>query len=241
MKQGLSSSTDSDNTQPSTRSPSKDGKVDNDDDDDDGDKVSNNNTIITAKQVYSLTDNCQLKRVLQQKPKASSPPSSDWTEKIKGLLLPTLRPYQEAAVEWMLQREQETAQTKSDEWKLAWIVVVFLKSQQHAHVIPLYEYKQLQEQQQQYGVEKEENILLFNPFTGWFADSIKQAQSMMMASAATTTTATTDTTTTTREGVSNGVYRENQQTTFLLLFKCFTHPSLPCSSLPHCLHFMIRF
>jgi E3 ubiquitin-protein ligase SHPRH len=102
----------------------------------------------TAKQVYSVTDNVQLMAVMQTQP----PPLC-----IPGLV-PTLRPYQEHAVRWMLQRERGLGVT-GDEWKLAWHVLT-------ADTPALTEW------------EGADDVLLYNPFLGWLTKSVNEARSM---------------------------------------------------------------
>ena len=70
---------------------------------------------ITAKTVYDLIDNVKLQEYEQNGGYDSKPLS------IPGLL-PTLRPYQEAAVRWMLRREQ-CPSSENSEWELAWVVL----------------------------------------------------------------------------------------------------------------------
>ena len=72
------------------------------------------NTLITAKDVYSQVDNAHSDEF------AGSEASNSLD--IPGLL-PTLRPYQSAAVRWMLKREEEIPYTESDEWELCWFVI----------------------------------------------------------------------------------------------------------------------
>ena len=69
---------------------------------------------VTARQIYKIVDNVQLQGWLDTKKPSQSP------REFSGLV-PTLRPYQEAAVEWMLEREQ--APVESREWELSWVVL----------------------------------------------------------------------------------------------------------------------
>ncbi len=106
----------------------------------------------SAKQVYSVTDNVQLRAAMEQE----APPSPLC---IPGLV-PTLRPYQEHAVRWMLQREKGMG-VAGEEWKLAWRIL-------KADTPALTEW------------EGADDVLLYNPFMGWLTKSIKEARSMCM-------------------------------------------------------------
>ena len=72
---------------------------------------------ITAKTVYNLIDNVKLQEYEENGGYDCKPMS------IPGLV-PTLRPYQEAAVKWMVEREQQgSPTTENSEWELAWVVL----------------------------------------------------------------------------------------------------------------------
>lgn len=142
--------------------------------------------IITAKQVYDLTDNQQLCRAL-----LLSPPQQQQQqprESIPGLV-PTLRPYQQAAVEWMLQREQAT--TKGEEWKLAWVVLVPASndcnhqsnnySSTSSTITTMLSLPQWTDRKrQQETLDAAAGLLLYCPFTGWLATSLAHAQQLTM-------------------------------------------------------------
>ena len=111
--------------------------------------------VVSAKQVYALTDNVQLKRTLQLSNTEKEPMD------IPGLV-PKLRPYQEAAVRWMVERE--TKDTPCDEWRLAWIYC------DPDGIKPLLD-----------NIETMPYLLVC-PFTGWLAASMDDARAMMLGS-----------------------------------------------------------
>lgn len=117
---------------------------------------------VTAKQVYALTDNVQLQRAMKDE-------SSQQSLKIKGLV-PTLRPYQAAAVQWMLRRERQSG-LAGTEWELAW-VVIHMNQDQESVIIPLPEWTD----------RENTNVLLVCPFAGWMVGSYEEARSLLSES-----------------------------------------------------------
>ena len=117
------------------------------------------NTLITAKDVYSQVDNAHSDEF-------------EGSEALNNLdipgLLPTLRPYQSAAVRWMLKREEEIPSAESNEWELCWFVITECQNTRldeaegsgvarTSNVLPLMEWKVLKS-------SSTERFLLVNPF-----------------------------------------------------------------------------
>lgn len=121
---------------------------------------------ITAKRVYGLTDNQQLKAALGHK---------DTPHKALAIsgLIPKLRGYQELAVRWMLKREESSIGC-GNEWELAWIVLASQVSEtglRSAMIVPLPEWKCST-------CKPSEPIFFFSPFSGWLAKSYQHAKEM---------------------------------------------------------------
>lgn len=83
---------------------------------------------ITAKTVYDLIDNVKLQEYEENGGYDCKPMS------IPGLV-PTLRPYQEAAVKWMVERENQRASAENREWELAWVVLADPAEKERTHAI----------------------------------------------------------------------------------------------------------
>ncbi|KAL7543822.1 hypothetical protein ACHAXR_013142, partial [Thalassiosira sp. AJA248-18] len=139
--------------------------------------------IITAKMVYGVVDNVHAKEFEQEGGETS-------TLDIPGLV-PTLRPYQDAAVRWMLKRERicgsNTDSIDSDEsnneWELCWYVVVEsptvtaghgeAESFARSHILPLPDWRKGKS-------SPDERQVFCNPFSGWLASSYEEAKKMML-------------------------------------------------------------
>jgi SNF2 family DNA or RNA helicase len=129
---------------------------------------------ISAKTVYNLIDNVKLRDYEANGGYESKPMY------IPGLI-PTLRPYQEAAVKFMLHREQ--CPRESNEWELAWVVLIDPRNRNDVNhnkeesmlvnrrdVVSLNEWKRLME------TKEIASGVLFCPFVGLLAKSGMEAR-----------------------------------------------------------------
>ncbi|KAL7442692.1 hypothetical protein ACHAXM_009134 [Skeletonema potamos] len=145
-------------------------------------KQIDNKSVITARIVYSVVDNVHANEYEQPSSRSGPSPSNNSTTPlvIPGLV-PTLRPYQEAAVRWMIQRESDhQAAVSNDEWELCWYVIVQNAAADcqasttvtRCNIIPLSEWKSGKS-------SPNERQLLCNPFAGWVAATYEDAKFLM--------------------------------------------------------------
>jgi E3 ubiquitin-protein ligase SHPRH len=125
---------------------------------------------ITAKQVYALTDNVQLQQSMEKTTGTQQLQQLRQQLQIAGLV-PKLRPYQEAAVAWMLERETQSGNgVVGNEWELAWVVVAHQMGgeDQQSRVVSLPEWKD------RHGTNVP--VLFMCPFAGWLVESYEAAR-----------------------------------------------------------------
>ena len=155
--------------------------------------------FITAKHVYSVIDNAHAKEFESLAPDNSTP-----LLEIPGLV-PSLRPYQNAAVIWMLEREGKgettagascninTAGESDQEWELCWVVIesISVPAGIDEDVAKVINESDLVFQSCITSLpdwRKEERIretntrrhIFINPFAGWVASSYEEARRAMM-------------------------------------------------------------
>ena len=142
----------------------------------------NADSLKHAHEIYKVIDNMHIDEVLLCSPADADNPSEPMQQlQIKGLL-PTLRPYQEAAVRWMVQREQmdaESSYRNSNEWELAWVVISShddTADSQSTHPKPLTFVTPLYKWMNDTNTNKNTGILFYCPFGGWLARSYKEAK-----------------------------------------------------------------
>jgi SNF2-related domain len=138
---------------------------------------------ITAKHIYSLVDNVQLKESLQHDNATS-------TLTVSGLV-PTLRPYQCKAVEWMIHREKQhdfqyCNRSSGDEWELAWLVLSSSSAITANTCLAVRSPLSLTIWKQN-NPSCEDNLMLFCPYTGWLANSLRQARELTIGKSSRTT------------------------------------------------------
>jgi len=136
------------------------------------------NDVITAKMVYGAVDNSHAAEV-------EAAPAVRMN--IPGLV-PTLRPYQEAAVRWMLKREGkgDDAVKAGTEWELSWMVMegpslgasFGAENSIRSDIISLTAWRQ----SKKIPPIDSEFVLFCNAFTGWIASTYDEARRMAVGS-----------------------------------------------------------
>jgi len=149
-------------------------------------KKTYNKSVITARTIYSVVDNVHAKEYEQPSSRSGPSPSNSTTPLVIPSLVPTLRPYQEAAVRWMIQRETgHSAAVSNDEWELCWYVIVHNAAADvsasdcqasttvtRCNIMSLSEWKSGKS-------SPDERQLFCNPFAGWIAPTFEDAQYLM--------------------------------------------------------------
>ena len=121
---------------------------------------------ISARMVYNLVDNKQLERYSNNVDEDDDDKSSFPILNIKGLL-PTLRPYQAAAVEWMIEREH--VKNHGEEWKVMWSVL----DSTARRITPLIQLNVNQNSNENLGP-------LYCPFNGRIARTVREAKKITL-------------------------------------------------------------
>lgn len=142
------------------------------------DKGNKLNTVpdITAKKVYSLVDNVQYNSNQASKVSAHDRRETDKPSKIPGLV-PVLRGYQQAAVEWMVRRER-SSRIFGSEWELIWMVLKQNSNGSLSTFKPLYSSNHDND-------NLSVKLYFYCPFMGWWVSSYEQARAVTFGDAIT--------------------------------------------------------
>jgi SNF2-related domain len=157
---------------------------------------------IPAKRVYELVDNRQLECFIgndeENDHNHHRPPGGRRQFPILNIagLVPKLRPYQAAAVQWMLQRERSSEH--GDEWKIAWLVLHFpspadaTTTTTRGQAVPLIEWERRRLRTDKPSASgavagatttqccSAAVCCLYCPFNGWVADTVERAKEMTL-------------------------------------------------------------
>ena len=153
---------------------------------------------VTAKMVYGVVDNVRYSgEVNDVDPVGTTDGRPSASLDVPGLV-PNLRPYQAAAVRWMLERERRVdaaSHDVDDAWELCWFVLIECPdvapssssslmgegagggrdAPVRCNAMPLPEWKGLKS-------SPDERRLFCNPFSGWLAGTYEEARCMMLGS-----------------------------------------------------------
>ena len=127
------------------------------------------NTAITAKMIYKAVDNMHYNDNYDN---IISNRASIENNKIPGLI-PTLRPYQEAAVNWMIRRENQRAEDEPQSWKVCWVILTCEANINN--VQPLHNVHGSPDHNHNYS-RNQQCSCYYNPFTGWICTTIEAAK-----------------------------------------------------------------
>jgi hypothetical protein len=140
---------------------------------------------VPTMKIYQCIDNVHINEI-QTVPCSNDGAAGNSSVSLEPLhingLRPKLRPYQEAAVRWMIEREKIDAnsQRHSNEWEIAWIVISSRNNLYDqlgssstislvASITPLYEWMKDTN-------STDKGILFYSPFGGWLARSYNEAK-----------------------------------------------------------------